>query len=509
MLSFATCFGKGRVLVNFIKIYSLLNHGLDARLVSIEVLKTRGLSQLRLTGLPDAWLKDSRDKIQAIVGQFGSWGPLDRLLVNLLPAEESKNGAHLELPIALGCLCALSSGQLGAGSRAIIEKYKFVGSLNLEGGIASTGMSEALEARDSQMVLGASRFRNLQECWSFVLAGRDKIPPRRECQSLSLREASTPSPIVEGRAWEKFWIHASAVARLPVAILGPPGTGKSTLAKWAYDLLPDLDSLHEFEKKQIWTLAGLTPPRGAPLMAPHSRTQLSEFLGSMAKGNSKPGIFALSHGGLLILDELLEMNHDSREILRTILDQKKLMRTHQGGSQTWPADFWLIATSNPCPCGRKSGEDQSECKCSASLVQAYQTRFSGPLYDRFGLKLFVSERTSQENNATALALGGALYNSATLTPAQITAEGRKILPDRLTSARAALNALAFRAESVRDFENKIKLLAGASCLSDRSMSEIAPFVQLINLHERSLFHASNRPSFYSQHRQAPKMPALQ
>ena len=128
-----------------------------------------------------------------------------------------------------------------------------------------------------------------------------------------------------------------------------------------------------------------------PFQNPHSRTHLSEFVGVARHEVPRPGIFTLSHGGLLVLDEFPELARDAREILRNILDEKKVVKNTKAGFCTWPADFWLIMTANPCPCGSARGRDLSKCRCQERLRLQYLARFSGPLLDRVGVKLFLTE----------------------------------------------------------------------------------------------------------------------
>lgn len=387
-------------LTSFICLRSLQCSGLEDREITIEVLRSRGLQQLSLTGLPGAWLRDSRDKIRSLAARYCPWGPLDRVLIHLLPANEAKNGAHLELPIVLGCIAALWPEPLSQASRRLLEDFHWIGALSLEGEIRPTEVSEILEREGGDQLIGPGRFQRLEEAWEFVLAGNaDALPPYRAKESEVVAKAwdAATLPPIRGLRWERAWLAVAAVAQLPVLLMGPPGTGKTLLARWSARLLPAPTPTRLRQIRRLWALGATKAPAGAPCLMPHSRAHLAEFIGVLRQGLPRPGYFSLAHGGLLVLDEFAELNRDCREILRMILDQKSFTRSSSSGPLEWPADFWLVATANPCPCGGARGDNLSFCRCSTSARVAYENRLSGPILDRMGLVLFVDGAAEDES----------------------------------------------------------------------------------------------------------------
>ncbi len=376
---------------NFVRIESWQISGMEKEKVVIEALRSSGMGQLTITGLPDSWLRECRDKIRALVGIRVSWGPMDRVLVQLFPPDLNKVGAHLELPIFLAAYFVLQVKErkkaLTEKILAKIQRYSFVGALSLEGRLEATQLSRAFKNQDPEGVIGPSDFANLEALLDFLHDEEQEglvsvpFPP------------PLPAPVsalaVQGRYWERFLLLLAAIMEEPVLMMGAPGLGKSYLARWAHALLPPLGPQEWDELQRLRGLMALNDSHDLPFVNPHSRVHLSELMGVQSRGRMQPGLLSQAHGGLLVLDEFSEMNRDCREILRTVLDQKKIQQNLRCGQSVVPARFWLILTSNPCPCGQNDPLDPGECRCREMDVRTYQNRLSGPLLDRMGLKIFL------------------------------------------------------------------------------------------------------------------------
>jgi magnesium chelatase family protein len=388
--------------MSIVKIKSAVLSEYSTQTVSIEALKTRGVSQLLLTGLPDLHMKDSRDKIRALVAQLTPWSHLDRVIAHITPPEIEKNGAHLELPLAMACLIALSDKEIPPESQKTLNETIFFGALTLDGSLESTRTCEILSEDLKDSCIGPHQAATLSEIYFSVfdgtlstlmrnnrgLSGQDTIPKNQN----PILETKSEFPKIQGLLWEKFWILAAAVKRQATLLMGPPGVGKSTLAQWATQVLPRTENESIIsEQRRLWRLAHYPLPSDqVPRLFPHPKSHLSELMGTKTKTKQNtPGYFSLAHGGALVLDEFLEMNKDCREILRTIIERKTILKQSSQGTSEWPADFWLITTTNPCPCGFLEGFTFDQCRCSYNALRQYQNRLSGPLWDRFGLRLYV------------------------------------------------------------------------------------------------------------------------
>lgn len=484
-----------------IQIKSLYIHGLETRPVTIEVLKSRGLAQLHLTGLPDSWLRDSRDKVKSLISRIAHWGSLDRLLVHMLPADEPKTGAHLELPILLACIAALKFEELSSESLSFLKRYSFVGALSLQGDILSTEMEQLSEIVRQQNVLGSAHFATLDQLWEQVLKAEVSFAPKVLTQgsdtSIPKESSQLPAYVephvkVLNREWEQFWIFMASLLRMPVLLMGAPGVGKSLLARWSHALSSFDREPYLREIAHIWRIAALPRRTLTPLIEPHARSPLSEFVGMQRAGHSRPGYFSLAHGGLLVCDEFSELNRDCREILRNVLDQKVIHKNVRGGSMSWPADFWLIATSNPCPCGFSVGQNFSKCQCLASVRIRYRSRISGPIFERLALRLFVKQSLNPEEKEDLKLLKGWKANSVEQLRNSQHPLREKISEHFPQAAQQVAADPFFEGLSYREINSKVQLLAVLMAYWGVDSHESMTLLKALTRRERKDFELQER-----------------
>ena len=373
--------------------------GLEGHLVDVEVDISSGLPAMTIVGLPDAAVQEARERVRAAIRNSGYTFPMKRIVVNLAPADLKKAGPSYDLPIAVGIL--LSSEQVNAdGSQTI-----FLGELSLDGSLRHTHgilpmvalvkeekianvIVPEVDAREASLIEGAKiiPIASLPQLVSYL---RGEIPAP-EYQPEEAHDYPPPFALttdladIKGQEHVKRALEVAAAGGHNIIMCGPPGSGKTLLARSLPSILPPMTNEEALEVTKIYSVSGLLPSntpliRQRPFRAPHYTISNAGLVGG---GHwPKPGEISLSHRGVLFLDELLEFGHSLLEVLRQPLEDKMVTISRAQGRLTFPSNFMLVGAMNPCPCGYY-GDPFRRCTCSPGLVSRYQRRISGPFLDR-------------------------------------------------------------------------------------------------------------------------------
>lgn len=386
----------------FATIQSAVVHGAAGRPVAVEVHVAKGLPSLSIVGLPNETVREARDRVRAAVMSAGITWPDQRITISLVPSEQPKSGSGLDLAIAVGVLAAI--GEISA-ERA--GQLAFIGELGLDGSIRPVAgvapMVGVVGARDVVVsppsvvearvaALGAVRSVDSLRQLISVLDGDAPWP---EPPVAATPPAPLPAPDladVLGQPMARVALEIAAAGGHHTLFVGPPGAGKTMLASRLPGLLPPLERTRALEATMIHSAAGIGLPLGGlltrpPFRAPHHTASAVALIGG-GSGSLRPGEVSLAHGGVLFLDELAEFSPHVLDGLRQPLESGVVHISRAHVHADVPADFLLVAAMNPCPCG--GGDQPGDCSCAPNRARKYASRLSGPLLDRFDVRLGVT-----------------------------------------------------------------------------------------------------------------------